>query len=90
MVLGISTDTLALQEKFTQKEKLNFPLYADPEQKVAKTFGVLIPGKPLARRATFVIDKQGTIAKIFPAVKNAGGHPEEVLAYVKANLAAKK
>jgi peroxiredoxin Q/BCP len=89
VVIGISTDTLKLQEKFTQKEKLNFPLYADAEQKTARAFGVLIPGKPFARRATFVIDKQGNIARIFPAVKNAGGHPEEVLQYVKANLAKK-
>jgi len=85
-VVGISTDTLKLQQKFTEKEKLNFPLYADAEQKVAKAFDVLIPGRPLARRCTFIINKKGNIAKIFDPVKNAGGHPEEVLEYVKEHL----
>ncbi len=87
MVVGISTDTLALQKKFTEKEKLNFPLYADADQKVAKAFGALIPGRPLARRCTFVIDKEGKIAKIYDPVKNAGGHPQDVLDYVKEHLA---
>ncbi len=89
-MVGISTDPLQLQQKFTKKEKLNFPLYADTEQKAARAFGVLIPGRAMAKRATFVIDKQGNIAKIYPAVGNAGGHAEDVLKYVKAHLAEKK
>ena len=86
MVIGISTDTLQLQKKFTAKEKLNFPLYADSKQEVSKAFGVLIPGKPFAKRCTFVINKEGIIAKIYPSVADAGGHPEEVLEYVMKNL----
>jgi len=39
-VIGISTDTMDLQQKFVDKEKLNFPLLADTDQKVTKTFGV--------------------------------------------------
>jgi hypothetical protein len=76
VVIGISTDTLALQQKFTEKENLNFPLYADAEQKATKAFDAFIPGRPLARRCTFIIDKNGIIAKIFDPVGNAGGHPE--------------
>jgi peroxiredoxin Q/BCP len=86
VVIGISTDTLALQQKFTDKENLNFPLYADAEQKVTKAFNVFIPGRPLARRCTFIINKEGNIAKIYDPVGNAGGHPEEVLKYVKEKL----
>lgn len=41
VVIGISTDNVEDQMKFTDKEKLNFPLFADPEKKAAKTFGVL-------------------------------------------------
>lgn len=85
-MIGISTDTLDLQKKFTEKEKLNFPLYADAEQKVAKALGVLIPGSKFAKRCTFIINKEGTIAKIYATVGNAGGHPQEVLEYVKENL----
>ena len=86
MVIGCSTDPLALQKKFTEKEMLKFPLFADSEQKVAKSFGVLIPGKTMAKRCTFIINKEGNIAKIYPAVGNAGGHPQEILEYVMKNL----
>ena len=40
MIIGISVDTLALQQKFNDKENLNFPLLADDAQKFAKTYGV--------------------------------------------------
>jgi len=86
VIIGISTDTLQMQEKFTEKENLTFPLFADPEQKIAKAFGVATPGKTTARRATFIINKAGVVTKIFDPVKNAGGHPEEVLEYAKKNL----
>jgi peroxiredoxin Q/BCP len=89
VVIGISTDPLAQQQRFTDKEKLNFPLYADAEQKTVKTFGVLMPNLPFAKRATFVIDKQGIIRHIYPQVANAGAHPQEVLEYVRKNLATK-
>ena len=81
MIIGISTDPLQLQQKFTEKEKLNFPLYADAEAKVAKAFGVYT-GK-FAKRSTFIINKEGNIMKIYNPVKAAGGHPEEVLEYAK-------
>jgi peroxiredoxin Q/BCP len=84
VIIGISVDTLALQQKFNDKEKLNFPLLADAEQKFAKTYGVFT-GK-VAGRSTFVIDKQGNIAKIYNPVKAAGGHPEEVLEFVKGKF----
>jgi peroxiredoxin Q/BCP len=86
VVIGISTDTLALQKKFTEKEMLNFPLFADSEQKVTKAFGVEIPGRGMAKRSTFIINKEGNIAKIYPAVGNAKGHPQEVLEYVMKHL----
>jgi peroxiredoxin Q/BCP len=86
VVIGVSTDTLKLQEKFTEKEKLTFPLVADTEQKAAKAFGVIAAGKTTAQRATFVIDKEGNIAKIYAPVKSAGDHPGEVLEFVRTKL----
>lgn len=86
-MIGASADTLELQKKFTEKEKLNYPLLADPERKAIKAFGVLGPSG-LATRASFVINKQGNIAKIYEKVA-AATHPDEVLEYVKTNLAKK-
>jgi peroxiredoxin Q/BCP len=70
--------------KFTEKEKLTTPLFADPEKKVATEYGVL-GTNGFAKRTTFVIDKKGVVRKIYPAPKPAD-HAEEVLKYVKENL----
>jgi peroxiredoxin Q/BCP len=84
VVIGVSTDNLESQRKFAQQEKLNFPLGADSDKKVAEAFGVL--GKAgFAQRWTFVIDKKGVVRKVYMNVKPAE-HPDEVLAYVKENL----
>jgi peroxiredoxin Q/BCP len=85
VIVGASTDTLDLQQKFTDKEKLNFPLYADADKTAAKEYGVL-GASGYAARATFVIDKKGTIRKVY-AQANAKQNPAEVLQYVKENLA---
>jgi peroxiredoxin len=58
---------------------------ADSEKKVAQAFGVL-GGRGFAERKTFVIDKQGVVRKVYETVSPAK-HPDEVLAYVKENLA---
>jgi peroxiredoxin Q/BCP len=88
VVVGISIDKLEDQEKFVEKEKLNFPLLADPEKTVAKTFGVL-SDRGFANRSTFVIDKKGVVRKIYLTV-DPTKHPDEVLDYIKQNLADKK
>jgi thioredoxin-dependent peroxiredoxin len=84
VVIGISTDTLELQQKFTEKEKLTVPLLADADKSVTKAFGVL-SDRGMANRYTFVIDKTGTVRKVYNKVAPKD-HPEEVLKYVKENL----
>jgi peroxiredoxin Q/BCP len=90
IVLGISPDPLKDVQKFADKLKLNFPLLADAEHKVAERYGVWgeksMYGKTYmgVSRVTFVIDKSGDIAHVFDKVKPAG-HDQEVLAWIKAN-----
>ena len=85
VVVGISTDTLSDQQKFTDKEGLNFPLIADSDKSATKAYGAL-NARGMASRYTFVIDKQGVVRKEYLQV-NPKSHPEEVLKYVKENLA---
>ena len=87
MIIGISVDTLADQQKFTDKEHLNFPLVADSDKKAAKAYGALAP-RGYANRYTFVIDKQGVVRKVYTKV-TPKDHPEEVLTFVKEHLAKK-
>jgi peroxiredoxin len=65
---------------------------ADTDAKAAKAFDVLNP-KGYANRVTFVIDKKGVVRKVFDFGKDKldlQKHPDEVLTYVKENLANKK
>jgi thioredoxin-dependent peroxiredoxin len=83
-VFGISPDTPKAQSKFKEKCDLKLPLLCDVEHKVAEAYGVWVEksmyGKKYmgVERTTFLIGKDGKIAKIFSKVKPAG-HAEEVL-----------
>ncbi|UFS59730.1 peroxiredoxin [Subtercola endophyticus] len=59
-VWGISPQDLESHEKFALKERLEFPLLADPGLVSAKAFGITAPVLGL-RRAVFVIDAEGII-----------------------------
>jgi peroxiredoxin Q/BCP len=89
VILGVSTDDLASHEKFIEKQKLNFPLLSDEGGKVAEKYGAYAEKKMYGKtfmgivRSTFVIDRAGKIAKIWPKV-SPEGHAEEVLEFVKA------
>ena len=84
MVLGISVDKLEDQQKFTDKEKLTYPLLADSEKKTARAYGVLSP-RAFAQRVTFVIDKKGVLRKIDTSGRT-GENAKNILAWVKDNL----
>jgi peroxiredoxin Q/BCP len=85
VVLGVSTDGLQSHEKFAQKYELPFPLLSDADHKVAGKYGVWVEKKQYGRtymglqRATFLIDKQGRIAAVWPKV-SVKGHAAEVAA----------
>ena len=87
-ILGVSTQDAASHERFSSAHRLNFPLLADPDRKVARAYGAIGGGgifglaqamMGLADRVTFIIDEQGRIAAVIdsPSVMN---HADEVLA----------
>ena len=78
-VFGISADTTASHEKFKSKYSLPFTLLADPEHKLGEPYGVGQEGKSSYERSTFVIDADGSVAKILRRV-NPDRHADEVLA----------
>jgi len=78
VVLGVSTDDTESHVAFANKYNLPFLLLPDKDATIAKAYGV-----PLrlgtAKRVTFIIDRQGKVAKVFPEV-NPQGHAAEILA----------
>ena len=78
----VSVDTLEDNKAFAAKEQADFTMLANPDKKVAFTYGVIAPDAPpdrqFARRWTFYIDPTGKIAAIDKAVKPASSGPDIV------------
>jgi peroxiredoxin Q/BCP len=83
VLLGASGDAVELQQKFIDEHKLPMALLADTDLKLIKELGVLgTAGGKTPKRITFVVDKDGKIAKIYEKV-DVNKHPKEVLEFVK-------
>lgn len=83
-VIGISPDEVKDIEKFAGKYGLDFTLLADSDHAVAETYGTWVEKSMYGnkymgvQRATFIIDPEGKIAKVFPKV-SPKKHDELVL-----------
>ncbi|QDU22517.1 peroxiredoxin [Urbifossiella limnaea] len=82
VIMGASADDEKLQDKFIEKEMLPYPLLCDTDLKLIQALGIQSPKGKTPLRKTFVVGKDGKIAKIYEAV-NPATHPAEVLAFVK-------
>lgn len=83
VILGASGDDMKLQQKFIDTNMLPYPLLCDTKQELIKSLGILSgAGKTTPKRVTFVVDKEGKIAKIYDKV-TPKDHPKEVLEFVK-------
>jgi len=82
-VIGVSLDSVESHKKFASKYNLPFPLISDKEKRVAEAYGVLRDTGTSTNRVTFIIDKAGKVAKVFPQV-DVTKHTEEVIEALKA------
>jgi peroxiredoxin Q/BCP len=93
LVWGVSKDGTGSKAAFKAKFGLPFTLLADEDHAVSKQFGTWVEKNNYGRksmgiqRATFLIDPDGRIAKVWPKVK-ADGHADEVLATIRELSAA--
>jgi thioredoxin-dependent peroxiredoxin len=73
-VIGVSPDPVDAVKKFANKFDLEFTLLADADHAVAEAYGTWVEksmyGKKYmgVQRATFIVDADGKIAKVFPKV----------------------
>lgn len=88
-VVGISRDPMRKHEKFIEKYGLKVPLASDEDGQISGAFGTWVGKSMYGRkymgmeRSTFLIGKDGRIAKSWRKVK-VPGHAEEVLRAVRA------
>ena len=81
-IVGVSLDSVDSHRKFKEKYHLPFPLLSDKDKRIATAYGVLKEGGTSASRVTFIIDRNGKIAKIFSKV-DVNVHSEEVAAALR-------
>ena len=89
LILGVSPDTPKSHTQFKAKYDLPFSLLADVDHQVCQLYGVWGLKKKMGReyqgvyRTTFLIDKDGKIARVFENVKPAD-HSGEILEALQA------
>ena len=83
-VLGISTDTFFALKAFQDQQKLNSPLLSDFNKQVIRDYGVfnedMIGMKGIAKRAVFVLDKDG-IVRHAEVLEDARNEPDYEAAF---------
>ena len=84
-IVGVSLDDAESHKAFAENHGLPFPLLADVEGAASTAYGVKTRmfGMTVAKRQTFIIGPDGTIAKHYETVKPAE-HSAQVLTDLKA------
>ena len=87
-IVGVSKDSVKSHDNFCAKFGFPYTLLSDADGKLCDAFGAIVEksmyGKKYmgVERTTFVIDRQGKVAKIFHKVK-VDGHSSAVLDAIK-------
>ena len=85
VIIGVSPDSVKSHVSFIAKQNLKHTLLSDEDKEISKLYGVWQVKKNYGKeylgivRSTFVIGKDGKIAKIYKSVK-AKDHAAKVLA----------
>ncbi len=89
VILGVSRDSIKAHENFIAKQKFNFALLSDADEKLCTQFDVMkmknMYGKKYlgVERSTFLIDDKGILRQEWRKVK-VKDHVEQVLEAVKS------
>ncbi len=94
-VLGVSKDTAKSHKKFAEKYNLPFTLLSDPTMEMMEKYGAAVEkqmyGKTVrgTNRISYLIGRDGKIAKVYPNVDPAG-HALELLTDLKQIMKEEK
>ena len=93
VVVGVSKDSVAKHDKFIAKHGLDLTLGSDETGEMLARYGAWVEksmyGKKYMgiQRSTVLIDRDGTVLKVWPKVR-AKGHADDVLETLKMAVAA--
>ena len=84
VILGISYDSPEKHKAFKEKYRLPFSLLSDSSKTVAEKYGAKgnLTGFLVAKRITYLIDKDGTVLHVFEKV-NTKSHAQQILEFLR-------
>jgi len=88
VVIGVSPDGVKSHQNFATKHNLPFHLLVDKNHKIASLYGAWGKKKMYGReyegiiRTTYIIDKDGKVAKVYPKVR-VKDHEKKILDAIK-------
>lgn len=82
LVVGVSADKPEVQQRFIDAFKLTFPMISDTSKTVIDAYGAREVLGVAAKRKTFLIAPDGTIAHVWPKVR-LEGHADDVVATIR-------
>lgn len=71
VVFGVSRDSAESHRAFRKAENLPFPMVSDESGEVSKAYGVPSKFVVMTARVTFLIDRDGNVAQVWPDVDPA-------------------
>jgi peroxiredoxin Q/BCP len=80
--VGVSADKPEIQQRFIDKFSLTFPMISDVDKSVIDAYGAREVLGVSAKRRTFLVAPDGTIARAWHKVK-VEGHADEVVAAIR-------
>ncbi|MCK0175117.1 MULTISPECIES: peroxiredoxin [Mycobacteriaceae] len=89
--VGISTDAVDKQAKFSDTQRFDYPLLSDTDGAVARQFGVKrgLLGKLMpVKRTTFVIDTDRTVLEVISSELNMETHADKALQVLRQRQSA--
>lgn len=88
-IIGVSRDSMASHERFTEKQTLPFALISDPDETLCELFGVMklknMYGKQVRgiERSTFLVNADGILVQEWRGLR-VPAHVEQVLEAARA------
>ncbi|MBK8258299.1 MAG: peroxiredoxin [Polyangiaceae bacterium] len=87
-IVGVSTDKHETQCEFASSMNAPFPMIADTDLSISRSYDVLWPIVGLARRVTYVVSPAGVIEAVFHYEFDVEEHRNDVLRFVHQKFRA--
>jgi peroxiredoxin len=89
-VIGVSSDTLETQCRFAARHEVHHPMVSDANLEIARSYDVVWPFLPLARRVAYVLDPEHRILAVFRHEFQVNRHLDEICTFAARWTAAQR